>query len=710
VPASGESHLEALLSIARAASGSVELEAVLQHALEQVLRLFDFPSGTVRRLAPDTGELKPAAEAGLPPALRFELEHPLRVGEGPEGLAAERRALVVLDDLADSPDRASPWARHGYRTFASVPLQYKGMLLGCLSLATTRVRPLSEADRELLTALADQIGMAVANAELYAAAQRKIADLSALHQFSEDVGPVPDPDRVMRLTAERMAGLLHMERTAILDYLPETQELVAATSHGFGELLAGLRAELAVLPLAARVLRDFHPVISDDPAAEGLLPEEFVRRAGMRASMAVPLMAHHRVIGLLVGDNAGQPLRLSADEMELAVILANQASVWIDSARLFVREQTARAIAEAAEVRFRGLLESAPDSIVIVDAGGRIVLVNGQVERVFGYRREELLDQSVEVLLPARYRDAHHGHRTHYQAAPRTRPMGAGLDLLGRRKDGSEFPVEISLSPMQTEAGVVVTSVIRDITERKQAQDTLARQTQELARSNAELEQFAYVASHDLQEPLRMVSSYTQLIAKRYRGKIDADADEFIAYAVDGVNRMQQLINDLLAYSRVRTKGKEFERTDIGGVLAAVLANLRAAIEESGAAVTHGPLPTVMADPWQLTQLFQNLIGNAIKFRRDEPPRVHVVAEREGNDWVFSVRDNGIGIEPEYLDRIFLIFQRLHSRGEYPGTGIGLAICKQIVERHGGHIGVESQPQAGSTFYFTLPARGDVSP
>jgi signal transduction histidine kinase/HAMP domain-containing protein len=247
----------------------------------------------------------------------------------------------------------------------------------------------------------------------------------------------------------------------------------------------------------------------------------------------------------------------------------------------------------------------------------------------------------------------------------------------------------------------------REIAERKRAQA-------ELARSNAELEQFAYVASHDLQEPLRMVSSYVQLLARRYEGQLDADADEFIAYAVDGTTRMQRLINDLLAYSRVSTRGKAFAPTDCEIVLGRTLADLRSAIEESGAFVTHGPLPTVMADDVQLEQLFQNLIGNAIKFRGRAPPEIHIGTERRDGEspgevphWLFAVRDNGIGVDPRYAERIFVIFQRLHTRKEYPGTGIGLAICKRIVERHGGRIWVESEPEKGATFYFTMPVISD---
>jgi PAS domain S-box-containing protein len=241
--------------------------------------------------------------------------------------------------------------------------------------------------------------------------------------------------------------------------------------------------------------------------------------------------------------------------------------------------------------------------------------------------------------------------------------------------------------------------------EAEAAGKALEKLVTELERSNAELQQFAYVASHDLQEPLRMVASYTQLLSRRYKGKLDEAADEFIAYAVDGANRMQTLINDLLAYSRVSTQGKAFEPTDCEDVLNQALANLRVALKESDAVVTHDPLPTVMGDDVQLMQLFQNLIGNAIKFRDEKPPAIHIGVERKvtEREWLICVRDNGIGMDAQYADRIFVIFQRLHSREEYPGTGIGLSVCKKVVERHGGRIWVESRPGEGSTFYFTLP-------
>ena len=255
-----------------------------------------------------------------------------------------------------------------------------------------------------------------------------------------------------------------------------------------------------------------------------------------------------------------------------------------------------------------------------------------------------------------------------------------------------------------------MTGVFWDITERKRAEERLRGLLVELERSNKELELFAYVASHDLQEPLRMVSSYTQLLERRYSDKLDDDAREFIGYAVDGASRMQRLINDLLDFSRVSTRGRPLAPTDISEVLGTVRANLSVAIEEAGALITNDDLPEIVADAGQMSQLLQNLVGNAIKFRNGERPHVHVRAVEHDDLWEFSVHDDGIGIEPEYFERIFVIFQRLHTKGDYPGTGIGLALCKRIVERHGGRIWVESKPHEGSTFFFTLPKRDHTGP
>jgi PAS domain S-box-containing protein len=245
--------------------------------------------------------------------------------------------------------------------------------------------------------------------------------------------------------------------------------------------------------------------------------------------------------------------------------------------------------------------------------------------------------------------------------------------------------------------------VALDTTDRVQAERAVHNIAQDLRRSNAELEQFAYVASHDLQEPLRMVTSFVQLLAHRYRGKLDEDADAYIGYAVDGAKRMQNLINDLLAYSRIGTRGSPFTQVSMEALLRDAQQDLQIAIEESHAQISHDPLPQVLGDPSQLSAVLQNLLSNAIKYRGADTPRIHVSVRRQGNKWVFSVRDNGIGIDPKFAERIFIIFQRLHAPGAYPGTGIGLAVCKRILQRHDGQIWVESFPGHGATFYFTLP-------
>jgi len=348
------------------------------------------------------------------------------------------------------------------------------------------------------------------------------------------------------------------------------------------------------------------------------------------------------------------------------------------------------------------LFESAQEAIVMTEDNGRVIRVNSEFTSLFGYTHDEAVGKFIDDLVARdNLRD---------EAAAYTKKLKEGklfdFESVRQHKDGRFINVSVIGAPIIVGNKQVATyAIYRDITKRKQAEEKLRKMTEELERSNKELEQFAYIASHDLQEPLRMVASYAQLLAKRYKGKLDSDADEFIDYAVDGANRMQRMINDLLTYSRVGTRDKPFVPTDCELVLNYVMTNLQVLIKERSAKVTHDTLPTIMADEFQLIQLLQNLISNAIKFCDKESPRIHISAEKKTEEWLFSVRDNGIGIDSQHVERIFQIFQRLHGRDEYPGTGIGLAVCKRIVERHGGRIWVDSEQSKGSKFYFTIPVR-----
>jgi len=445
---------------------------------------------------------------------------------------------------------------------------------------------------------------------------------------------------------------------------------------------------------------------------ETLLPERYRKdHVGHRNDYFAAPGVRHMGLGMdLAGrrkDGTEFPVEiglsyLDTEEWRLALGLISDITE-----RKHAADQLARVNAElhASEARLRSYLEAASQGILTVSSDGLIQMVNRRTEEMFGYDRTALIGQPLGILLPERFRGSHVGLRAEYFAHPRVRPMGARSDLAGRRKDGSEFPVEIGLSYIETEQGRLALALISDITERKRAADEVSRVNDELRGSNAQLEQFAYVASHDLQEPLRMVSSYLELLERRYRDQLDSQAQEFIHYAVDGARRMKGLIQDLLSFSRAGTTALKSRTVQAQAILEDVLANLMVAVEQGHAEVTADPLPEIVADPGLLAPVFQNLIANAIKFQTNGTPRVHVSAQRGGAGWIFSVRDNGIGIEPQHATRVFGIFERLHPSDRYPGTGVGLAIAQRIVERHGGKIWFESELGIGTTFFFTVPDR-----
>jgi PAS domain S-box-containing protein len=422
----------------------------------------------------------------------------------------------------------------------------------------------------------------------------------------------------------------------------------------------------------------------------------------------------------------GELLNVTRDGMPVAVASSwtlmkdekGSASAILEiSSDITERKKAEAALAES-EAKLRITFATMADGIVITQLDETVTDCNDAILRLTQRSREEIIGKPFENFLPPEFRSLIPDARKLLVGAVllKTEPgsekketVRTDAQLLG--KNGQRVDIEANISTIEDASGQAAEFLIvaRDVTERKQMESQLDNSLADLQRSNAELEQFAYVTSHDLQEPLRMITSYIQIIEEDYKGKLDADADQFIAFVVEGAKRMHTLVNDLLAYSRVGTRGEPFMPTILGRVLSAATANLEVAIEESHAEVTHDELPTVLGDESQLIQLFQNLVGNAIKFRSDATPMIHVGVETTNSDWLFSVRDNGIGIDMQYAERIFAVFQRLHAREEYPGTGIGLAVVKKIVERHKGRIWVESEPAKGSTFYFTFPRTEDTA-
>jgi PAS domain S-box-containing protein len=480
--------------------------------------------------------------------------------------------------------------------------------------------------------------------------------------------------------------------------------------------LAGLNEELIMAASGKEALRyllndDFAAILLDVrmPEIDGFETARLIRsRPRSRQTPILSLTGYRNEEHLFRGYDLGavdflfKPIVPEVLRSKVAVF----AELYRNNRKLKEQAEALRRHAEVlqkAEVKFRSLLEAAPDAMVMSRRDGEILMVNSQTEMLFNRERDYLRARNIREFVPD----------WNPQFLETSGPRGLEFHVTGQ--NGSSFPVEISFSPLQTEDGLVITSAIRDISERKKAEEHIRelnatlelrvmKRTEELMRSNEELQQFAYVASHDLQEPLRTVSIFAELLEQSCKGQLPGEADKFIDIIVEGSQRMSKLIHDLLDFSRVDSRGADFfVRTSCGSALQDALRNILSLSEENGAVIEADPLPKVMGDPVQLTQLFQNLLVNSIRYRTDAPPSIRIAVRPHGSEWLFSVTDNGIGIDAQYHEKIFGLFKCLHPRDKYPGSGMGLAICRKIVSRHEGRIWVESSLGAGATFYFTLP-------
>ena len=507
---------------------------------------------------------------------------------------------------------------------------------------------------------------------------------------------------------EATLALLADRQTAV----EELQLVEAALSESQGRLNAIIQSAMD----AIIAVDGCWNVLIFNAAAEKMFGYTAVEAVGLSIQQFIPERfrpahgSHIRNFG-----ETGRGLRRDGEEFPLEASISQVETSGKKFFTVILRDITERKRAEEARERLAAIVDSSDDAIICKALGGIVTAWNASAERLFGYPAAEAIGRPMPMLFPPDR-------------------VGEELDILNRlakgesikhyetvrtRKDGSPVEVSVTVSPIRDHSGTIVgvSKIARDISARKESEQKLARKAEELerkaeelARSNRELEQFAYVASHDLQEPLRMVSSYTQLLSERYRGQLDPSADKFIGYVLDGAQRMQVMIQDLLAFSRIGHPGVSPEVVDCNELMAGVLQDLANAIQESGATINFAALPSVCADRVHVVQLFQNLIGNAIKFRSKVPLEIAVSAQKTGGEWLFSIGDNGIGISPEHSQNIFVVFQRLHARTEYPGNGIGLAICKKIVEQYYGKIWVEARNGGGSTFNFTLPAAALETP
>ena len=699
---------EALRDTAAALANVVGFDAMLDRILEVVGRVMQHDATNF--LLIENGVARVAAHRGyegrVDTAQFHNVRLPIATTPNLKQMVETGRPWAIPDTAAD-PAWVDLPATRWVRSHAAAPIRVKGKCIGFLSLDSATPGFFTQAKADRLQGFADQAGMALENAQLLDGLRRRGDEFAAVYQVAVQIAGQHELSALLNIVVEQARHLARAAVAWIYLYDAARDDLVLTSTAGrFTWSSARLRMGEGLVGLVAR---ERAPRRVDDYSQWHNRAAAFADH-GIAAAVAVPLIYAGELVGALgCAEYHPSEHRFTEDDVRLLSLLAGYAAAAIHNGQLLQKLRDELAERQRAQEMLYTVLNTIPQRVFWKDRNSIYLGCNAGYARDVGlsHPREIVGKSDFELRWPI---NAEQYRTEDRQVIADDAPL-LNFEEHNIRPDGSEQWHRVSKAPLHGPDGAVigVLGTYEDITQEKLAEAKLKSTLAELERSNEELQRFAYIVSHDLQEPLRMVASFVGLLKERYAGQLDADADEFIGFAVDGARRMQALINALLDYSRVATRGRPPQPTAAEAALDDALWNLGQAIEEAGAVVTHDPLPAVLADPTQLMQLFQNLVGNAIKFRGEQPSRVHIsarptLAADQRTVWEFSVRDNGIGIDPKDHQRIFDVFQRLHTRQEYPGAGIGLAICKRIVERHGGRIWVESESGRGATFYFTLPA------
>jgi PAS domain S-box-containing protein len=742
--------LQTLHEINRTILDSLDVKPMMQRILDQIIDLREFDIGMICLVTADQKSLEPIASDGFQDVenvnrYRDRIRQQSTAGIVDQVIATRKLRLVDLTVTGG----VRSFRNEGTQSLIVVPLRTERETLGIMCLGNRRRRAFQESEIRILDAIGFQAGIAIQKARLFEQAAKKSTELETLVHINRDLASQLENESLLPRISQEAKKTLQFDRATIWllerdalvlmnASLPENQEFRGRI--GLNEGVSGrIVQENRVLAISN---------VLDDPSVPEHYRELFLRQ-GYYSSLGIPLRVGEQVIGCLNCISRRQR-EFSPDDIELMTAFADQAAIAIRNAQLFEQARLAKKELESSNLRLERLLEDQSNLYADLTPLARTESI------------PQLLDKVIDRLMAATgadaasirffdprtqsfYVPAQRGFPVRYLEAPRAKIPGRATavvfdtgepiitpDLEADPRIVRKFQLDsgfrscafLPLKVRNEVRGIVqlasrqlgyfqaareayLSAIVRQLgiaMENRELFEEVNAAKIELERSNAELEQFAYVASHDLQEPLRMMSGYTQLLAQRYKSRLDSDADDFIGFVVSGANRMQALIQGLLDYSRVGSTKRSLGPVHCDVVLQSALAALGTSIQENQAVIRYDPLPKLMGDELQLTQLFQNLLGNAIKYQNGRHPEIAVSCKRDDEHWVFSVKDNGIGIEAQYTERIFLIFQRLHTLEEYSGTGIGLALCKKIVEHHGGRIWVTSELGKGSEFFFTLPA------